>query len=346
MGTRTTSGRTALRALAAACLLAVAAGCAGTVAGTAQPVAGATITSPSATGTAQSATGTGQPATSPGTDSDPTTPDPGTTTGSSTASTGSSGGTDGTDGTDGTTTGSTATSSGQRVDPAEFASRVRKANGALRSMVGSLTVRAAGTSAEGAFSEALAGGRITGIDMNLRLSVSGTDLSMRLLLVSDKIYVSGQELLSRMGITGKRWALASPDSENPVLQQLAGQLDGYLRSAGADQYSVQAAAASEIVDEGPADVKGVRTTRYRMVVDVAKAAAAATGAQKQQLEQSLAAGLRSLPITVYLDERDRVVRAESRTTASGVTASTSFEATSFDTDVTISAPDPATVYTG
>lgn len=313
-------------ALALAGLL-VAAGCARTVDGSATPVAGVTVGS---TATSDSSA-TGATTTSTGSGSE----------GSATSTSGSGSGSAGS-----ATSSSGASTAGSSVATSEFAERIAAGNAKVTSMIGEISFDVSGTTARGAFSETVSNSKITGIDMSLHLNVAGQAITIRLLLTGGKVYLANDQILQQLGASGKKWALASPTSSNSTLRTLATELNGYLDSSGTDQYLVYSKAANSVTAEGDEMVNGSVAHKYELVVDIEKAAQASTGEQRKSLQQLAAQGTTELPVQLWLDDQNRIVQAENTVTVNGVTAKTHFAVSSYNSEVTIAAPDPSTVYKG
>ena len=67
-------------------------------------------------------------------------------------------------------------------------------------------------------------------------------------------------------------------------------------------------AADSITEQGSEDVRGVTTTRYHAVIDLAKSAARLGGEARQRVEGLSQLGLTKLPTDVWIDDQGRVRR--------------------------------------
>lgn len=241
----------------------------------------------------------------------------------------------------------TAAPAGPVIDPAAFGARMQAANAGIKTMRGSIAVTAGPLTEQGTFSETLSGGTASAIDMTLFVKSNGQRLPIKVLIVDHKVYLGGSEILSALKAGDKQWALASASSGNSNLRSLATQLDGLLESTSADQYRLFAEAAKSITDGGIAKLGRLDTHKYVITVDVAKLARLVTGRTKASMNAVLAAGVKTMPSTIWLDgSSGRIVQSTSDVAVGGVTSDTLFKVTGYNTPVVINAPAPAEVYTG
>ena len=114
---------------------------------------------------------------------------------------------------------------------------------------------------------------------------------------------------SSLGATGgKHWLrFPAPAASSATPDPLSDPL-GVLRSLGAGQ-SVQPL--------GSAVVRGVGTTRYRVVVDVARAVTSAAPDGQAALRQLLGLGVRSYPVDLWIDAQGRPRRLQFRLSVAG-----------------------------
>jgi hypothetical protein len=215
-------------------------------------------------------------------------------------------------------------------------------------MIGSMTVEVgAGQSFGGSFSETLAGGKITGMDMDMNMSVSGQKFELRVLAKDDKVWLSGADFLSLLKIpTDKKWALADPTSSNAQLAAMGNSLSTVMDSGDTGQYATLAAAASDVKYDGQETISGVKADKYELTIDVAKAASAGNSQQQQGMQTLLSGGVKTVPMTLWLDQQGRVVKVVEDFTVQGQSLHTEVNVTTINSNVTITAPDPADVYEG
>lgn len=238
------------------------------------------------------------------------------------------------------------TSGGATIQPAAFAAKMKAANAAVNSLKGSISVDAGAVSVSGAFGETLAAGRVTALDMSMFITQGSNKLSLRLLIVSDKIYIGGTRALKSLDAGSKKWALASKDSKNASLRGLADQLGGYLTTASANQYELYAAAAAKIVDGGEATIGTVAAHRYDVTVDVAALAKASSASVKASAKVLAKAGITALPTTLWLDGSNRLVQSSTTIMVSGITSRTVFRVNAYNVPVSVRAPAATDVFTG
>ena len=225
---------------------------------------------------------------------------------------------------------------------------MQAANAGIKTMRGSIAVTAGPLTEQGTFSETLSGGTASAIDMTLFIKSGGQSLPIKVLIVDDKVYLGGSEILSALKAGDKKWALASASSGNSNLRSLATQLDGLLESTSADQYRLFAEAAKSITDGGMAKLgrvgrPQVRDHRRRREVGPTRDRIAA----ERRWTPSWPAGVKTMPSTIWLDSSSgRIVQTTSDVTVGGVTSDTLFKVTGYNTPVVIKAPAPAEVYTG
>lgn len=235
---------------------------------------------------------------------------------------------------------------GPTIQPEAFAAKMKAANAGLTSAKGSISVVAGAANISGAFGETITAGQVNALDMSMFIAEGTHKVSLRLLIVGGKIYLSGAAVLSSLNVGPKKWALVSTDSKNASLRALAGQLSGYLTSASANQYQQYAAAAKSVVDGGPGKIGTVAVHRYDITVDVAALAKASPASTRASIEALARSGVTTLPTTLWLDSSNRLVQSESTVKVSGVTSKSTFEISAYNVPVTIKAPAAGDVFTG
>ncbi len=173
-------------------------------------------------------------------------------------------------------------------------------------MIGSLSVQAGSAQdVQASFSETLAGGKITGIDMDMSLSTSGQAFDLRILVKDGKVYIAGDKFLQALKVpSGKKWVLADPTSSNATLAQMGNSMSSLVDSSTTSQYTSLAKTAKNVKYEGQQTISGVKADKYTMTIDVSAAAAASSGQQQQQMQQLLSSGVSTLPMTLWVDSRD------------------------------------------
>ena len=105
-------------------------------------------------------------------------------------------------------------------------------------------------------------------------------------------------------------------------------------------------ATGKVTRVGSDEVRGVKTTHYRVTFDLAKAISNAPEAQRDRVETSvIALGTRSIPADVWVDGKGRVRKLRLRLKGGTVVdpGSVQFEFFDLGTPVTVTQPDPNTV---
>jgi hypothetical protein len=332
--------------------LGLLAGCAGPIAGTASPVPNA-AQSPPIMSSGGSGSGSGAPSSGSVVGSPAV---PSTTPGTPTTNTATSNSTTSNTATSNTATSNTATAgltpgtttSGGSIDPAAFGARMAVANTGVRSLVGSLSLVAGTTAEDGTFSETLSGGKISAIDMSVFVRSGAQNLALKVLIVDNKVYVGGSEIMTALNAGSRKWALAGPSSANATLRTIGTQLAGYLDSASANQYALYGQAARSVVDQGSVLLGTVRAHKYGLSVDVLKLAKLlpATKSQANSMQALADAGVTTIPTTIWLDASDRLVQVSSTVKLADISSATVFRVGSYNTSVVITAPAAADVFTG
>lgn len=212
----------------------------------------------------------------------------------------------------------------------------------VTSLKGELTMQVAGQSINATMAETVENAKVK--DAKMTMDFSG--MNMELLLVDGKTYLGGDpSLLSGMGVkqSGKKYALVSEDSANPQLAAMATQLKRSLQQSGPDGYKAFAASTTSVKAGAGQTVNGVPTTRYDLVIDVAKLA---EQMPNSELSGAGAIGLDTIPVSLWLDEQNRPVKMVEKVEAGGMSASVEFTVGGYNEPVRITAPDPSEVATG
>ena len=185
--------------------------------------------------------------------------------------------------------------------------------------------------------------RVLAMSADFTITGPGTRVPMGFRLVNGALYLSGRQVLASLHITGKKWVLLSVASKNQGLAQLARSFTTATHLTGGEQAATLTAAATHVRDLGTADLDGVPTHRYSMAVDLARATAAMSGTGTGDTKVPVGA---TVPIDLWLDSGDRVVRVVEEFTQSNQHLRIDIRTGSFDQPVAVAAPDPADVATG
>jgi hypothetical protein len=172
-----------------------------------------------------------------------------------------------------------------------------------------------------------------GFEMKLTLpqEAGGTTVTVR--LVDGTAYLSGAPLTAE-----GQWVT--------VPAQLLSQQGLDTSTMDPSKQLEQLKAAASDVREVPATtVRGVQAKGYAGTIDVQKAydllpAEQRTAEAQQALTES---GVTTIPFTLYVDEENRPVRMVEEVTAQGSTVKVSMDFYDWGSDVSVAAPDPASV---
>lgn len=108
---------------------------------------------------------------------------------------------------------------------------------------------------------------------------------------------------------GKTWLKVEPNSADPVSAQFGQLIQAIRDNADPTRSFAQFGDAVTIVESVEEPLDGVRAMRYKLRVDLAKAAERqADPAIKQSLQQSVQSGLATLDYTLWLDAANRTMR--------------------------------------
>ena len=135
--------------------------------------------------------------------------------------------------------------------------------------------------------------------------------------------------------------LVTTNSSNAAIRQLAQSINSSIQSASVDSASIFARAAASVKTVGKEQVAGVDTTHYAVVVDPTKLPATLPG--KSALNT---AGIKSIPVDIYVDDQGRPVQVTENLTVAGKKTSTKAMISRYNKPVTISAPPASQVQTG
>ncbi len=280
-----------------------------------------------ATATAVAAALTGCSSTTAGT---PTSSGSGTGSGAGNSSASSTGGSSS------SPTTSPATSSGGSAasTPEGLAAILRAGLGSTRSAHITLRITTGGQSIVGSGDETITAGVLHGLDLTETFPGVG---ALRIIQVGGKTYV---QLPVKLRTSSQPYSLVTTSSSDPTVRSLAQSLQSSSSTTAVDSAGVFARAARSVADRGQASVNGVRTTHYYVVVDVAKLPG--TYAGRGALLQ---AGLKTLPIDLYVDSEGRPVQVTERLTVGTLSVATDLGVTKYNQPVTISAPPASQVST-
>jgi hypothetical protein len=222
--------------------------------------------------------------------------------------------------------------SGMPTDPTALGSLLQSGLATMTSAHFDLGIKIAGQQLTGGGDEKVANGKLVALDLTETLPGLGP---VRVILVNGTSYA---KLPSALNSTGKPYLVVSPSSSNQYVRQLASSLDSALSAVALGGITDITSAAKSFDAKGTETIDGVQTTHYSIVVDVAKLPNDFQGKSAIQ-----AAGLKTVPLELYVDRAGRPVRLIETLSAQGQTAVTTTTVTDYNKPVTITAPPSSQV---
>ncbi|HEY2985976.1 MAG TPA: hypothetical protein VGJ38_17595 [Jatrophihabitantaceae bacterium] len=222
----------------------------------------------------------------------------------------------------------------------DLAAQATKAGNDITSVRGTLRVKSGPLDQTSTFSELQSRGRVTAFDDRISTIYQGKTTLLHLVIVDGKVYVE------RSGQGGKPWVVATRDSSDPVLANLAENVDGTLDQAGMHGYVLMVSVGQNMRLVGPDTVDGVPCVRYHLSVDARVAAQRLTGPQAEQMQQAVDAGVDTIPLDVWVDAIGRTVRVTDHVTAGAQSATVDLRMSHFNEPVSIHAPPPDQIAPG
>ncbi|WP_156994237.1 hypothetical protein [Pseudonocardia acaciae] len=143
------------------------------------------------------------------------------------------------------------------------------------------------------------------VQLSRKLQEPGSPVPMEstILVLPDQAYVKPPEGIGMP--LGKSWIKVPTASEEPWLQQLILQVQALRETADPTKTFTQLGSAAGITESVEEPVNGVRSVRYKIRIDMVKAA-------EQQTDPAIKAQLQSQPpsvdATLWLDEHNRMLR--------------------------------------
>lgn len=194
------------------------------------------------------------------------------------------------------------------------------------SMGGTAEGQALNVTGDGAFDSATGAFEMT---MALPAEAGGTTVTMR--LVDGVAYLSGAPMtaegqwiqmpLDAMGATGLDTTAMDPAKQLEQLQ----------------------AVADDVQEVEPQTIRGVEAKGYAGTIDAVKALELAPAEQQTPEARQAAEQIGTIPFTLYVDEENRPVRITQSLDVQGSAVDVSMDFYDWGSDVTVAAPDPATV---
>lgn len=220
-----------------------------------------------------------------------------------------------------------------------FAAALTEANKSVTAVKGSATGTLNGQPLlQLEYQSAVANGVPTAMQMSNSTSAGGQTVAMDILMVDGKWYLGGDTMLQQLGVTGGKWVLLDKNSSNPVIAQLATQMETQTQAQGTAQVEQMVAVAKGLEEVGSEDVDGVPTTHYRLTLDAAEAAKLSGASPGEQSETATAVG--DIPVDLWVDENNRTVQMEMNLDVQGQTLTMTMKMYDYDVPVEIAAPAP------
>jgi hypothetical protein len=241
-------------------------------------------------------------------------------------------------------TGCSTTTKGAGIGPAYttlagLGAALAHANAQLKSEQGSLHLTAGPIDETGTFSGQLDGGNVVSLEARYTTTLQGNTTKLHMIIVDGKLYVD-------RGQNGKPWVIATPDSPDPIVAQLAKDIQGTLTQSGVRQFVLMVSAAQDLKLVGEETVDGVACMHYSLSVNTRSAAQKLPGSQGQQMQQAADAGIDTIPLNMWVDGQSLVRKVTDKVTTEQVTASLDLRLNHFNEDVNISAPPPDQIGSG
>ncbi|HEY7048154.1 MAG TPA: hypothetical protein VH373_13125 [Jatrophihabitantaceae bacterium] len=181
------------------------------------------------------------------------------------------------------------------------------------------------------FGEQLSAGKVTAIDDKVETTLQGNTTNVHVIYVDQKVYVDH-------GQNGKQWVIASTDSSDPVVSQLAETLPQTLAESGPQYYATMVSAAHDLKVIGGEKINGASAVHYHLIVDPRAVVQKVPEGQREQMQQAIDAGVDQIPMDIWVDAQGRPVKLTDSVEAQGQTAHVEFELNHFDENLQIKPP--------
>jgi hypothetical protein len=218
---------------------------------------------------------------------------------------------------------------------AQLGTKLLSASQSITSAHVTLDITVAGVTIHGSGDEKLSKGALVAMDMTEGVPAVG---NLRIIRVAGKTYM---KLPAKENPSGKPYVLVSPQSSNPIVQQLAGSIDTAASTASIKAFNAFVRAAKSIKVDGRETVDGVGATHYSVVVDPAKVPNT-SALSKQALAAS---GLKTVPVDLWVDDQGRPVKMTVNLHVQGQVVKVVAQMGHYNQPVTITAPPASQVST-
>jgi hypothetical protein len=156
-------------------------------------------------------------------------------------------------------------------------------------------------------------------------------------IVGEETFVALPKSLNK---SAKPWVVVTSDSNDPVIKSLDASLKSAREAVSPDTASTFADTAKSLRLVGTEQVNGAAASHYSIAVDVSKLPAAYPGR-----DALMSAGLKTLPVELWIDEHGRPVRLSEKFSAQGQVISTVLNLSNFNATLHITAPPASQVST-
>ncbi len=215
-----------------------------------------------------------------------------------------------------------------------LAAQATKASDGITSVRGTLRLKSGPIDQTSTFSEQLSRGRVTAIDDRISTIYQGKTTPLHLIIADGKVYVD------RSGQGGKPWIIATRDSPDPVVANLAENIDATLDQSGMHGYVVMVSVGQNLRLVGPDTVDGTPCVHYHLLIDTRVAAQKLPAVLGRQMQQAVDAGVDSIPLDLWVDATGRSVKLTDQVTAGAQSATLDLRLNHFNEPVSIDAPPP------
>lgn len=228
---------------------------------------------------------------------------------------------------------------GEIADAAALSAALAASVDNVSSSTTTLTVGAAGMTMEITMEQTFKDGMVDAFDMQIGSIMGSPGMNAR--QVDGVAYFGPADALEALGIDagGKDWIVLDPDSDNPIIASMADDFGEPVVATDPESLDKMVQASIGFNNLGSDPVNGVPATHYELVVGLAELAELMPGTvDPAEID---AAGISQLPIDIWMDSENRLVKLEIDMGAaqSKVTAFIS----GYNEPLDIQAPDPADI---
>lgn len=161
--------------------------------------------------------------------------------------------------------------------------------------------------------------------MKMSQEAAGQTVDLSILSVDGVAYLGGDTILTALGVAAPagKWIALDENSSNPLLAQMAGQMETATAQAGSAQAVQLAKVAKSVTEVGPTEAEGYDVVEYELVV--VGSSVGSTG---------------DVPVRLWLTPEGALVKLVMDQTVGGVAATMTMTQTHHNEPVDITAPTP------